>query len=381
MPSLAARTARSVIGTVIVLVALPLLFVGGGLWIVAQHRGDGEAYTAVTELVQTDGYAVLAEDVDKLLRADIPVARGGQTRLTVSASGDGGPLFLGIGPRTAVRRYLASTSYARVDRIRPAKGPIPVDVAEISGPGAPAGRPFEQSFWLATSTGLTRDGRVEDSLSWTPAAVRDQELAFVVMNADASTTLEVRLAVAMVPGWLVPAMWGFLVFGGTLLALGALALAWPAPATRTVYVVEPKRLRQLMTGVLSDAGPQTVEPQTPEPEASRLASAREDGTAGKGAVGDEKARRAGTRGWTQLFTAARPPATPRLLWPPRRADRRATVPPIPAAPIARPAPLGQASAGSGPRSGAPGPGSGAAALSDVVMPQSSDGVARDPRCP
>lgn len=380
MLSLAARATRSIIGTVIVLVALPLLFVGGGLWFVAQHRGDGDAYTAVTERLQIDGYAVLAEDVDRLLRADLPVARGGQTRLTVSARGSGGPLFLGIGPREAVRRYLAGTSHVRVDRVRPARGPLPVDASRVDGPGAPAGRPFEQPFWLATSTGLTRDGRIEDSLSWTPASVRDQELAFVVMNADASARLDVRLAMAMTPGWLVPAMWGFLVFGGTLLVLGALALAWPAPATRTVYVVSPERLRQVMAGVRDETGSREV--------GSRDAGAgRPDGfdggrPAAKADWDGGKPRRTGARSWAHLFIAARPPATPRLLWPPRRAER-ATVPPVPAPAAASPATSEPSPLLPPPLSAplAPPLSQPPSASPDSAIPQSNGSAARDPRCP
>lgn len=379
MRSLAARAVRSIVGASLMLTALPLVFAGTGLSLVARHRGGDEAYTAVTERVHTTGYAVVVEDIDAVLRADAPFARGGQTGLSVSVTGDGGPLFLGLAPYPAVRGYLAGTSYARVDRVRPARGPLPVDTTGVAGPGSPAGPPFAQAFWLQTSTGLTRDGRVEDALSWEPSAARGQALALVIMNADASSTVDVSLTAALVPRWLVPTMWGLLIFGGTLLLLGVVLVAWPPAATRIVYVIEPERFRRLIAEEgLINTSRDTGRPPGPEPTTSPVpsgppaaADAPPDASAGccgkapgenersyrgRRLFGDRAARRddaaarektrgrgdedadppvvTSPRGWTVLFATPRPPATPRLLWPPKRPERSTTRPvPADAAPI------------------------------------------------
>ncbi len=398
MRGLAVRAVRSIVGTLLVLVSLPMVLAGGGLWLIAQHRGDGASYSAVTQRVRADGYAVVVEDVDAVLRADLPFARGGQTRLSLSVTGSGGPLFLGLAPYPAVRRYLAGAAYTRVDRVRLARGPLPVDTTMVAGPASPDGLPFGQSFWVATSTGLTRDGRIEDALSWEPSAVRGQRLALVVMNADASTQIDVRLAARLTPGWLVPTIWGLLIFGGMLLIFGATLLAWPPAAAREVVYVVDRDGHPLPAGSVvspapvvpapvvvpaqpvaapdagavdagpGDSGPADAEPAevadtgSVETEHTTAAPAAVGSGRGNGAgssrgnstIGGVRANggvragwnardgRAGSRpepsSWTVLLASTRPPATPRLLWPPKRPDRSA-VPPVPSVPTRRSGPL------------------------------------------
>jgi hypothetical protein len=193
------------------------------------HQGPDGAYTASVERLRTDGYAIVVPDVDAVLRADAPFARGGQTTLSVSARGPGGPLFLGLGPDPEIARYLAGVAHARVTRVRPARGPLPVDVTAMPGQLAPAAPPVVQPYWRATSSGLTRDGRVEDALTWAPSSVRGQHLGLVVMNADGSAGLDVTLAAALAPGWLGPTTGGLLTLGTVLMLVALLALFWPQP--------------------------------------------------------------------------------------------------------------------------------------------------------
>jgi hypothetical protein len=137
MRSTAMRAGRAIAGALLVIVSYPMVLASGGLWLATQHRGAGRAYTAVTQHLHTDGYALVADDVDALLDRDAPLARFGQTRLRLSASGPGGPLFIGLAPYPAVRRYLAGAPYTRVDRVRPARGPLP----GARGGAGPAPRP------------------------------------------------------------------------------------------------------------------------------------------------------------------------------------------------------------------------------------------------
>jgi hypothetical protein len=245
------RILRAVTGVLLLLVATPLALAGGGLWLVMGHRGPGGAYTASVERLRTDGYAIVVPDVDAVLRADAPFARGGQTTLSLSARGPGGPLFLGLGPYPEIARYLAGVAQARVTRVRPARGPLPVDVTVVAGRLAPATPPVAQPYWRATSTGLTRDGRVEDALTWVPASARGRHLGFVVMNADGSAGLDVTLAAALAPAWLGPTTAGLLTLGTMLALLALLALFWP--------------LRTGQVGPVPVAEPATCPPVAAEP--------------------------------------------------------------------------------------------------------------------
>jgi hypothetical protein len=224
----AVRMVRAGIGALLLIVAVPLMIAGGGLWAVAGHGGHDGAFAAGIERLRADGRAAVVTDVDALLRADAPFARGGQTTLSLSARGPGGPLFLGLGPYPAIERYLAGVAQTRVTRIRLARGgPLPLDAVALPGDLAPHGPPTEQPFWLATSTGLTRDGRVEDALTWSPSSVRGRDLAFVIMNVDGSAGIDVTLSARLKPGWLPPTAGGLLILGIAVFLLALLTLAWP----------------------------------------------------------------------------------------------------------------------------------------------------------
>jgi hypothetical protein len=222
----AVRMVRAGIGALLLIVAVPLMIAGGGLWAVADRGHDG-AFAAGIERLRADGRAAVVTDVDALLRADAPFARGGQTTLSLSARGPGGPLFLGLGPYPAIERYLAGVAQTRVTRIRLARGPLPLDAIALPGELAPRDPPTAQAFWIATSTGLIRDGRVEDALTWSPSSVRGRDLALVIMNADGSSGIDVTLSARLKPGWLPPTAGGLLILGTAVFLLALLTLAWP----------------------------------------------------------------------------------------------------------------------------------------------------------
>jgi len=380
------RITRAVVGALLVIVSYPMIFAGGGLWLATMHSGGGGAYTAVTQQVHSDGYALVVDDVDAAVPAGVPFASGWQSTLSVAARGPGGPLFLGLAPYSAVQRYLAGAPTTRIDRVRLAQGPLPVDLTPVAGPATPGGIPFDQSFWVATSTGLTRQGRIEDPLTWTPAAVRGEHLALVVMNADASPAVDVRITVALTPRWLVPAIVGLFVLGGVLLLLAVAALAWPSAARDFVYVLDkngaPEFVRRLWSadggerasdaagGVATTAdAAMSASGGAGDPSAAASDAAASDAAAsdsevdlvaadadvrdpasdvavggpdgvddGEGASATERTgparsgRAAGSRAesptWEVLLATTRPPATPRLMWPPKRVDRP-TSPPVP----------------------------------------------------
>jgi len=239
------RVVRAAVGALLVLVAAPLVLTGVGVRFAEGYTGPDGGFRAGTEQINSSGYAAVVPDIDQLLRADLPFARGGQTTLRLAAKGSGGPLFLGLAPYPAVERYLAGVTYSQIDRIRPARGAFPVDARVVPGMGAVPGPPISQTFWISSGTGLIRDGRAEDPLVWSPSTARGQNLALVIMRADGSSGLDIRLQAELKPEWLRPTMWGLLALGGSIALVGALILGWPTGRRDVVVVVEPGQLPEV----------------------------------------------------------------------------------------------------------------------------------------
>src|SRR4029453_13670573 len=100
------RVFRTILGMLALTIGLPSLLAGAGLWAAMQHRDQGGAFSAQLQQLSTPGYALVVEDVDRLLRSDAPFTRIGDTQLRVTARSQDGPAFLGISPTAAVDQYL-----------------------------------------------------------------------------------------------------------------------------------------------------------------------------------------------------------------------------------------------------------------------------------
>jgi uncharacterized UPF0146 family protein len=101
----------------------------------------------------------------------------GHPRVKVSASSQAGepPVFVGIGPKKAVDRYLKGASVDYVTDINVG----PFDIERNTHPGHVKPKPpASQSFWVAQSS-----GRKDASVDW---KVRNGNYRVVVMNADGS---------------------------------------------------------------------------------------------------------------------------------------------------------------------------------------------------
>lgn len=231
------RVVRTVCGALVLLVGLPLLLAGGTLWLAMQHRDDAGGYTASLTGISSDGYAVVASDVDALLRQQVPFARAGQTTLRLSARTDSGPAFVGLGRAPDVASYLAGVPYTQLNEVRLARGPLPVVTEPVDGDAAPAS-PAAQSFWLASSDA---SGAVE----WEPSDLRGQRLALVVMDREPATPVTVQLTAQLRPAWLEPTAWGLLALGTVLLLVAVAAIAWPVRGREIVYVVPPAQVPEI----------------------------------------------------------------------------------------------------------------------------------------
>lgn len=231
------RVVRAVTGSVLLLAGIPLLLAGGVLWFAMQHQDPAGGYAAPLATIDIDGYAVVASDVDALLRREAPFARGGRTTLRLTARTDTGPAFVGLARAADVARYLAGVPYAQVDRVRLARGPLPVSTSAVTGAGRPLAAPAEQPFWLASSGA--------GALEWRPYERRGEQLALVVMDPAAGPARTVNLTAHLQPEWIGTTAVGLLVLGAVLVVVAVAALAWPRREREIIYVVPPAQMPEI----------------------------------------------------------------------------------------------------------------------------------------
>jgi hypothetical protein len=199
-------TARIAAGVIVGMLALLLIAVGvTGLW-VRTTSSDGSYVSSGTHRYASSGRAVVSDAMDVGVMPDWLVAK-----LRIRATSDK-PLFVGVGRRADVDRYLAGVAQSTVEDV--SFGPFAVDYSTHRGSAVPA-RPATQSFWVASSTGTG-----EQTVSW---KVRKGSWRVVVMNADGSPRVATDAKVgATLHGALVVVIVALAL--GLALAVGAFAL-------------------------------------------------------------------------------------------------------------------------------------------------------------
>ena len=228
------RVFRTILGMLLLTIGLPALLAGAALWAAMQHRDQGGAFSAELQRLSTPGYAIVVDDVDRLLRADVPFARIGDTQVRLDSSTADGAVFVGLAPTAQVRQYLAGVQHSTVRTVDIGTGALPVATTVISGSHAPYTPPDKAQFWTRTSA----DG----TLAWSPGSVRGGPYSLVVMHPDASPGLQLNAVAELRPGWLNSSTWGLLTLGTLLVMVGLIILAWPARRREVVYVVEPSQV-------------------------------------------------------------------------------------------------------------------------------------------
>ena len=193
-----AATVFLAIGTAIgVLIAL-----GGIALLVAFAflRDDGY-FTTDTERLASPGYAIASDAID-LGRDSVDVDPGDVgAKLEITATSvRQAPVFVGIGPRAAVAKYLRDVAHSRLDDF----GGGRPDYTQIAGPRRPAS-PLSQGFWVARSA-----GRGEQRMQWDVDA---GTWTAVVMNADGSRAVAVDADAGVKIDWLIWVGVGLTVLG------------------------------------------------------------------------------------------------------------------------------------------------------------------------
>ena len=210
----------AVIGGLVGLLAAGFLATGAGmLWSYQTQRAvDGYFTSPATEL-STESYALTSDEVDLGAHPGdwFPSGPVATVRIEAEAAGNV-PVFVGIGPKTAVDSFLAGVAVDEVTWL----GPDRVSYRSIVGT-APPSAPTERSFWVASSAGSGLQ-----ALTWD---LERGEWKMVVMNPDAMPGVIVDVAVGAKTDLLLPVSYG-LLFGGLLaagIAAGLLVLAFRRP--------------------------------------------------------------------------------------------------------------------------------------------------------
>ncbi len=204
------RIIALVIGVLIILPAFGFLFGGGALTVAhLVEREDDGFFDESLDRLATPTAAISTEDVD--LMADPGPSDwvfdfvDATVRIRATAA-DAEPLFLGIGPLTDVTAYLDGVGRDVIVDVGTG-GEI---VYERFAGTEPATAPVDQTFWVATASGLG-----QQELAWD---VVEGEWIAVLMNADGSSGIVADVTVGVRSG-------AVLTIGVVLLAIGAILTA------------------------------------------------------------------------------------------------------------------------------------------------------------
>ena len=220
---MARRVVLFVLGGLLLVIGV-LAAIGGGALMAL--FGSNNTLSSGTQQVSTPTRALVSE------AGSIQGASGAQTavgsvrlRITATPAGAGHLLFLGIGPASAVDRYLSGVSHDVATDV--SVTPFHLTLARQGGTATPP-PPGSQSFWVAKASGT------HPTLTWT---VTNGSYRVVVMNTDAAAPVAFSGGLDLT----IPHSFAIgigLLIGGIVLILIAIALivlgvrARPRPQSR-----------------------------------------------------------------------------------------------------------------------------------------------------
>jgi hypothetical protein len=208
------RVAAIVTGSVLALVSLGLLAVGGtALWANAQKDDQGYVSTH-TERFHTPTAALRTENLDiDLDGAETVLDQGryGQVRLRVQPRADK-DVFVGIARTSDVDEYLRGTAHATVTDLDYA--PFDADYSASAG-ARRAASPLSQGIWAASAHGAGAQ-----TLNWD---VDEGDWSIVVMNEDGTPGVDAGVKAGVDVPFLDDIGWGA-AGGGVVMLILASAL-------------------------------------------------------------------------------------------------------------------------------------------------------------
>jgi hypothetical protein len=211
------RVAMLVVGSLLALIAVGATALGAyGLWLDTAKRSDGYVMTS-SERFSTGGYALASRTLH--ISSDVPgflYGRDwlGDVRIRGESADGARPLFIGIGRKADVDRYLAGVAHSEVVDVNANPFGTTYRPSYRAQPGGkPAIAPGLARFWVASAAGPG-----SQTLTW---SVKQGRWAVVVMRPDGSRGVSADLAA----GAKLPALlWTSI----TVLVLGLLGLAGAA---------------------------------------------------------------------------------------------------------------------------------------------------------
>jgi hypothetical protein len=208
------RTVAVVVGSLLAIVSLGFLAVGGAaLW--ANGKKDEQGYVSTgTDRFHTDTAALRTENLDLDLGGAEDVvgsSKYGKVRLHATSRA-GKDVFVGIARTSDVSSYLRGTAHATVTDLD--YDPFKADY-DTTGGARRAEPPASQRIWAAQAQGAGTQ-----SLTWD---VDDGNWSVVVMNADGSPGVDAGVKAGASVPFLDEVAWGSLG-GGVVLMLAAGAL-------------------------------------------------------------------------------------------------------------------------------------------------------------
>jgi len=214
------RLLLGLLGIAGLIVATPLLIGGGTVLMVETTLTDAEGFITSTPIeVDVDGYALVAGPAEIDISPEIPLELGQMASIRLQIVGEGERssqgVFVGIADSGVVDDYLGGVPYAVPETVDEESMTLSYRVAEESG--ALPGRPADQPFWIASTSGTG-----PQELVW---EIEDGTYSIVVMNDDASDGLSFETRIGAHIPLLKPIGTGLLVGGSVVMALGALLVA------------------------------------------------------------------------------------------------------------------------------------------------------------
>lgn len=209
-----------VLGILLSMLGVGLLFGGIGTSWINSRQNDGGYLASPRERFAVDSTAIVSARAEGMRDDDYPGPLPfdvGSIRIGAESANPGKDIFVGIGPRAEVDRYLAGSNFSELRDV--SFRPFNVEYREIQGTAQPPA-PTEQDFWVASSTGSG-----EREFNWNIAA---GDWSVVVMNADASPGVAVDLQAGFRSELFGPIAAGLLAGGAILLVLGVPLLIFGA---------------------------------------------------------------------------------------------------------------------------------------------------------
>jgi hypothetical protein len=191
------------------------LFAGGGVLLWADQNRDGGYVTSGRTTYHAAGYAIRTDSIS-IGRNGVdwgwPAKALDKVRVRVTGVQPTTPVFVGIAPAASADLYLAGVEQTMLNDLGG-------DNEQALVGGAPKATPAKQPIWSAQTSGTGTQ-----TLVW---PVSSGDWTIVVMNADASRTVDVTADIgATVPSlpWIAA---GLLIGGGVLLVGAVLLVAVP----------------------------------------------------------------------------------------------------------------------------------------------------------